>query len=51
MMPVVRQVCAWCGLVLVAGDEGAPVSHGLCAGCHKTVFPETWEPVRKEWVV
>jgi hypothetical protein len=28
-----RVVCAWCPTVLVEGDPGAPVSHGMCDPC------------------
>lgn len=28
-----RMVCMDCKVVLDAGDDGAPVSHGLCDAC------------------
>jgi hypothetical protein len=28
-----RVVCAWCRLVLAAGDPGARTSHGICPAC------------------
>lgn len=28
-------ICAWCGEIMVEGDSGAPVSHGLCRGCQR----------------
>lgn len=28
-----RVVCAWCPTVLEPGDQGAPVSHGICGPC------------------
>lgn len=31
--PVLREVCAWCQAVIVEGDHGAPVSHGICETC------------------
>lgn len=31
--PTYRVVCAWCPTVLVEGDAGAPVSHGICSPC------------------
>lgn len=32
-VPVFRVVCSYCPIVLVEGDKGAPVSHGLCPDC------------------
>lgn len=33
---IYRQICAWCPTVLVEGDPGAPVSHGICEDCAKS---------------
>lgn len=33
--PVLRRVCAWCGLVMAEGDPGAATSHGICQPCAK----------------
>lgn len=38
--PIYRVVCAWCPTVLVEGDAGAPVSHGLCHPCDERVRVE-----------
>lgn len=35
--PTFRVVCAWCPTVLVEGDVGAAVSHGLCHPCDAVV--------------
>lgn len=38
--PIYRVVCGWCPTVLVEGDPGAPVSHGLCNPCDEKVRRE-----------
>jgi len=32
--------CAWCGLLIQQGDDNAPVSHGICPECAKTMREE-----------
>lgn len=31
--PVLREICGWCKAVVVEGDAGAPVTHGICPTC------------------
>jgi len=35
-----KKVCAWCGVVLEAGEEGGLVSHGMCAACEEKANEE-----------
>ena len=34
--PVSSTVCAWCGLLITAGDPTRPISHGCCPACAQT---------------
>jgi hypothetical protein len=38
--PVLRAVCAGCGVVLRAGDAAEPVSHGICPACLRNMYGE-----------
>lgn len=33
-------ICAWCGVVITAGDEDKPRSHGICETCSGRVIGE-----------
>lgn len=32
---VIRKICAWCGEVLIEGDQLTPVTGGICEKCKK----------------